>query len=150
MSCPACWYRIDIGIPLYLQLKYRYNIGSEKILSRHPKWRRCDLKVWLCSFLCFLCYNCISAALHWKVEWDFLLFGLHCWRWEDLHHWLLDIFSENKPKNGGICVANHTSPIDVIILASDGCYAMVFTQPLPSKDETRHSVHWVAVSEQNV
>lgn len=32
---------------------------------------------------------------------------------------------ENKPKNGGICVANHTSPIDVIILASDGCYAMV-------------------------
>ncbi|KAA0704361.1 Glycerol-3-phosphate acyltransferase 4 [Triplophysa tibetana] len=33
--------------------------------------------------------------------------------------------SENKPKNGGICVANHTSPIDVIILASDGCYAMV-------------------------
>ncbi|XP_051525331.1 glycerol-3-phosphate acyltransferase 4-like [Myxocyprinus asiaticus] len=33
--------------------------------------------------------------------------------------------SENKPKNGGICVANHTSPIDVIILASDGYYAMV-------------------------
>ncbi|XP_063050330.1 glycerol-3-phosphate acyltransferase 4-like [Engraulis encrasicolus] len=33
--------------------------------------------------------------------------------------------SENKPKNGGICVANHTSPIDVIILASDGCYSMV-------------------------
>uniref|UniRef100_A0A9J7YJE0 Phospholipid/glycerol acyltransferase domain-containing protein n=3 Tax=Cyprinus carpio TaxID=7962 RepID=A0A9J7YJE0_CYPCA len=33
--------------------------------------------------------------------------------------------SENKPKNGGICVANHTSPIDIIILASDGCYAMV-------------------------
>ncbi|TRY85419.1 hypothetical protein DNTS_016101 [Danionella cerebrum] len=32
---------------------------------------------------------------------------------------------ENKPRNGGICVANHTSPIDVIILASDGCYAMV-------------------------
>lgn len=35
------------------------------------------------------------------------------------------LFSENKPKNGGICVANHTSPIDVLILASDGCYAMV-------------------------
>ncbi|XP_058050633.1 glycerol-3-phosphate acyltransferase 4 [Ahaetulla prasina] len=31
---------------------------------------------------------------------------------------------ENKPRNGGICVANHTSPIDVIILASDGYYAM--------------------------
>ncbi|XP_008291966.1 glycerol-3-phosphate acyltransferase 4-like [Stegastes partitus] len=33
--------------------------------------------------------------------------------------------SENKPKNGGICVANHTTPIDVIILANDGCYALV-------------------------
>uniref|UniRef100_A0A8C3F5Y4 Glycerol-3-phosphate acyltransferase 4 n=1 Tax=Chrysemys picta bellii TaxID=8478 RepID=A0A8C3F5Y4_CHRPI len=32
---------------------------------------------------------------------------------------------ENRPQNGGICVANHTSPIDVIILASDGYYAMV-------------------------
>ncbi|XP_069473782.1 glycerol-3-phosphate acyltransferase 4 isoform X2 [Ambystoma mexicanum] len=33
--------------------------------------------------------------------------------------------SENRPTNGGICVANHTSPIDVIVLASDGYYAMV-------------------------
>uniref|UniRef100_A0A5S6N683 Lissencephaly-1 homolog n=1 Tax=Xenopus tropicalis TaxID=8364 RepID=A0A5S6N683_XENTR len=33
--------------------------------------------------------------------------------------------SENRPRKGGICVANHTSPIDVIILASDGYYAMV-------------------------
>ena len=40
---------------------------------------------------------------------------------------LSGFLSENKPKNGGICVANHTSPIDVIILASDGCYAMVTT-----------------------
>ncbi|KAG9337923.1 hypothetical protein JZ751_027416 [Albula glossodonta] len=32
---------------------------------------------------------------------------------------------ENRPKNGGICVANHTSPIDIVILANDGCYAMV-------------------------
>ncbi|XP_035672177.1 glycerol-3-phosphate acyltransferase 3-like isoform X1 [Branchiostoma floridae] len=31
---------------------------------------------------------------------------------------------ENRAK-GGICVANHTSPIDVIILACDACYAMV-------------------------
>nr|XP_054099868.1 glycerol-3-phosphate acyltransferase 4 isoform X1 [Callithrix jacchus] len=31
---------------------------------------------------------------------------------------------ENRPRNGGICVANHTSPIDVIILASDGYYTM--------------------------
>ncbi|XP_036973767.1 glycerol-3-phosphate acyltransferase 4-like isoform X2 [Acanthopagrus latus] len=32
---------------------------------------------------------------------------------------------ENKPKNGGICVANHTTPIDVIILANDGCYSLI-------------------------
>uniref|UniRef100_A0A8C4VQF5 Glycerol-3-phosphate acyltransferase 3 n=1 Tax=Gopherus evgoodei TaxID=1825980 RepID=A0A8C4VQF5_9SAUR len=32
---------------------------------------------------------------------------------------------ENRPQKGGICVANHTSPIDVLILTNDGCYAMV-------------------------
>lgn len=31
---------------------------------------------------------------------------------------------ENKPKNG-ICVANHTSPIDVLILMCDNCYSLV-------------------------
>uniref|UniRef100_A0AAY4AQM2 Phospholipid/glycerol acyltransferase domain-containing protein n=1 Tax=Denticeps clupeoides TaxID=299321 RepID=A0AAY4AQM2_9TELE len=34
-------------------------------------------------------------------------------------------YHDRYPKNGGICVANHTSPIDVLILASDGCYSMV-------------------------
>uniref|UniRef100_A0A8C2QZU0 Phospholipid/glycerol acyltransferase domain-containing protein n=1 Tax=Capra hircus TaxID=9925 RepID=A0A8C2QZU0_CAPHI len=28
-------------------------------------------------------------------------------------------------RKGGICVANHTSPIDVLILTTDGCYTMV-------------------------
>ncbi|KAG8199540.1 hypothetical protein JTE90_009381 [Oedothorax gibbosus] len=32
---------------------------------------------------------------------------------------------ENKAVNSGICVANHTSPIDVVILASDNSYALV-------------------------
>ncbi|KAF3848408.1 hypothetical protein F7725_014905 [Dissostichus mawsoni] len=32
---------------------------------------------------------------------------------------------ENRPQKGGICVANHTTPIDIVILANDGCYAMV-------------------------
>ena len=31
---------------------------------------------------------------------------------------------ENRPKQG-ICVANHTSPIDVLILACDNSYALV-------------------------
>jgi glycerol-3-phosphate O-acyltransferase 3/4 len=32
---------------------------------------------------------------------------------------------ERKAHGGGICVANHTSPIDIVILATDNCYAMV-------------------------
>lgn len=32
--------------------------------------------------------------------------------------------SENKPKRG-ICVANHTSPIDVVVLACDNAYALI-------------------------
>ncbi|XP_054721188.1 glycerol-3-phosphate acyltransferase 3-like [Uloborus diversus] len=32
---------------------------------------------------------------------------------------------ENRATGGGICVANHTSPIDVVILACDNCYALV-------------------------
>uniref|UniRef100_A0A0K0EV59 PlsC domain-containing protein n=1 Tax=Strongyloides venezuelensis TaxID=75913 RepID=A0A0K0EV59_STRVS len=30
-----------------------------------------------------------------------------------------------RTKNGGICVANHTSPIDVLILGTDNCYALI-------------------------
>ncbi|XP_017463365.1 PREDICTED: glycerol-3-phosphate acyltransferase 4-like, partial [Rhagoletis zephyria] len=32
---------------------------------------------------------------------------------------------ENKARGGGICVANHTSPIDVVILHCDNSYALV-------------------------
>lgn len=37
-----------------------------------------------------------------------------------------------RPQKGGICVANHTSPIDVLILTTDGCYAMVRAAPCSS------------------
>uniref|UniRef100_A0A7E4VPV4 PlsC domain-containing protein n=1 Tax=Panagrellus redivivus TaxID=6233 RepID=A0A7E4VPV4_PANRE len=33
--------------------------------------------------------------------------------------------TENMAKGGGICVANHTSPIDVMILSCDNVYAMI-------------------------
>uniref|UniRef100_A0A914V0F7 Phospholipid/glycerol acyltransferase domain-containing protein n=1 Tax=Plectus sambesii TaxID=2011161 RepID=A0A914V0F7_9BILA len=33
--------------------------------------------------------------------------------------------SENMAQNGGICVANHTSPIDVMILSTDNVYALI-------------------------
>ncbi|XP_071947587.1 glycerol-3-phosphate acyltransferase 4-like [Antedon mediterranea] len=32
---------------------------------------------------------------------------------------------DNRAVGGGICVANHTSPIDVLVLASDNCYAFI-------------------------
>ena len=35
---------------------------------------------------------------------------------------------ENRAKKGGICVANHTSPIDVMILSCDNCYALIGQQ----------------------
>lgn len=31
---------------------------------------------------------------------------------------------ENRPENG-ICVANHTSPIDALVLMCDNCYSLV-------------------------
>ncbi|PAV62549.1 hypothetical protein WR25_00167 [Diploscapter pachys] len=35
---------------------------------------------------------------------------------------------ENRAKKGGICVANHTSPIDIMILSCDNCYALIGQQ----------------------
>ena len=32
---------------------------------------------------------------------------------------------ENRASSGGICVANHTSPIDVMILSTDNVYALI-------------------------
>ncbi|CAF0732979.1 unnamed protein product [Brachionus calyciflorus] len=53
-----------------------------------------------------------------------------------LHRILSRVFSaiitfhnrEHKAKCGSICVANHTSPIDVIILSTDNCYSMIGQQ----------------------
>lgn len=30
-----------------------------------------------------------------------------------------------RPKNGGVCVANHTSPVDVLVLSTDNSYSLV-------------------------
>ncbi|KAM9393783.1 glycerol-3-phosphate acyltransferase 3-like isoform 1-T2 [Pholidichthys leucotaenia] len=66
-----------------------------------PNWR---IKFWLSEWVHVMCYRIcargLSATIHYHNR-------------------------ENKPKKGGICVANHTSPIDIVILCNDGCYAMV-------------------------
>lgn len=37
----------------------------------------------------------------------------------------LDLYCRENMVKNGICVANHTSPLDVIILSCDNCYALV-------------------------
>uniref|UniRef100_A0A8C2XFG1 1-acylglycerol-3-phosphate O-acyltransferase 9, like n=1 Tax=Cyclopterus lumpus TaxID=8103 RepID=A0A8C2XFG1_CYCLU len=46
------------------------------------------------------------------------------WLSEWVHVMCYRIWSP-APLRSGICVANHTSPIDIVILCNDGCYAMV-------------------------
>ncbi|KAJ3604910.1 hypothetical protein NHX12_026961 [Muraenolepis orangiensis] len=64
-----------------------------------------------------------SSAKHWLSE----LVHLMCYRIcaRGLSATIHYHNKENRPKKGGICVANHTTPIDIVILANDGCYAMV-------------------------
>lgn len=62
------------------------------------------VKGWLSELVHLMCYRICARALSATIHY---------------HN------KPNKPKKGGICVANHTSPIDVVILANDGCYAMV-------------------------
>uniref|UniRef100_A0A4W5RR84 Phospholipid/glycerol acyltransferase domain-containing protein n=1 Tax=Hucho hucho TaxID=62062 RepID=A0A4W5RR84_9TELE len=66
-----------------------------------PNWR---LKYWLSDWVHVMCYRICAR-------------GLSC----TIHYYN----KENRPRKGGICVANHTSPIDIVILCNDGCYAMV-------------------------
>uniref|UniRef100_A0A674ARS4 1-acylglycerol-3-phosphate O-acyltransferase 9, like n=1 Tax=Salmo trutta TaxID=8032 RepID=A0A674ARS4_SALTR len=64
----------------------------------------CRLKSWLSDWVHVMCYRICAR-------------GLSC----TIHYYN----KENRPRKGGICVANHTSPIDIVILCNDGCYAMV-------------------------
>uniref|UniRef100_A0A8C7T0C8 1-acylglycerol-3-phosphate O-acyltransferase 9, like n=1 Tax=Oncorhynchus mykiss TaxID=8022 RepID=A0A8C7T0C8_ONCMY len=66
-----------------------------------PNWR---LKSWLSEWVHVMCYRICARGLSCTIHY---------------HN------KENRPRKGGICVANHTSPIDIVILCNDGCYAMV-------------------------
>ncbi|XP_033846188.1 glycerol-3-phosphate acyltransferase 3 [Periophthalmus magnuspinnatus] len=63
-----------------------------------------SLRGWLSELVHLTCYRICARALSATIHY---------------HN------KENKPQRGGICVANHTTPIDIVILANDGCYAMV-------------------------
>ncbi|XP_059905680.1 glycerol-3-phosphate acyltransferase 3 [Gadus macrocephalus] len=64
-----------------------------------------------------------TSAKHWLSEVAHLMFYRICAR--GLSATIRYHNKENRPKKGGICVANHTTPIDIVILANDRCYAMV-------------------------
>lgn len=44
--------------------------------------------------------------------------------------------AENRPVNG-ICVANHTSPIDALVLMCDNCYSLVSLYGFSTTDDDR-------------
>ncbi|XP_021931753.1 glycerol-3-phosphate acyltransferase 4 isoform X2 [Zootermopsis nevadensis] len=60
-------------------------------------------KRWLNYHVSIMCFGVLSSALSAVITY---------------HN------PENRPKCG-ICVANHTSPIDVLVLACDNCYALI-------------------------
>ncbi|CAG0882600.1 unnamed protein product [Darwinula stevensoni] len=62
-----------------------------------------ELKRWMNAKVSLICFHILCQALSGVIT---------------FHN------PENKPK-GGICVANHTSPIDVLLLACDNVYALV-------------------------
>lgn len=98
-----------------------------------------SLKNWLSEVVHLTCYRICARGLSATIHYHNKSVTLHrvqlFFTLSDFTHEELLITSccmvlphfhrENKPQKGGICVANHTSPIDVVILANDGCYAMV-------------------------
>ncbi|XP_054723756.1 glycerol-3-phosphate acyltransferase 3-like [Uloborus diversus] len=78
---------------------------------------------WL--LLCTSIVGCLPEGrfkrwLYWHVSIScFRVFACACSAIVTYHN------KENRAVNGGICVANHTSPIDVVILANDNSYALV-------------------------
>ncbi|XP_010183496.1 PREDICTED: glycerol-3-phosphate acyltransferase 3-like [Mesitornis unicolor] len=76
-------------------------VSATTVVGQFPNGR---VKCWLSNQVQMMCaalgVRCLSGLVHFHNR-------------------------ENRPRKGGICVANHTSPLDVLILASDGCYSLV-------------------------
>ncbi|ESN92447.1 hypothetical protein HELRODRAFT_186124 [Helobdella robusta] len=83
----------------------------------------------LISLTCFF----VGTALIGRIQDEKSRRKYYCWLSLAIFRMMSRSFSsvityhnrENRAKGGGICVANHTSPIDIIILGCDNCYAMV-------------------------
>ncbi|XP_029455252.1 glycerol-3-phosphate acyltransferase 3 [Rhinatrema bivittatum] len=96
--------RYGILLPLRITLAtigISWLVVGATLVGQLPESR---MKSWLSELVHLVCCRILARALSSAIQYH---------------------DKENKPRKGGICVANHTSPIDVIILANDGCYAMV-------------------------
>ncbi|MBN3290213.1 GPAT3 acyltransferase, partial [Polypterus senegalus] len=94
--CILCPLRITLAA-----IGLSWLVIGTTIVGQLPSSRVKNLLSELVHLMCYrICARGLSATIHYHNK-------------------------ENRPKKGGICVANHTSPIDVVILANDGCYAMV-------------------------
>uniref|UniRef100_A0A8C1ISN3 Glycerol-3-phosphate acyltransferase 3 n=1 Tax=Cyprinus carpio TaxID=7962 RepID=A0A8C1ISN3_CYPCA len=103
-----CYISLRLTIIWGLGVFIRYCILLPLSLKKHfLTGRVCvsfSVKNWLSDLVHITCYRICARGLSATIRY---------------HN------KENRPKKGGICVANHTSPIDIVILANDGCYAMV-------------------------
>lgn len=98
------YFRFFVLFPvrvLILALGMSFLIISMALVGRIPEGR---IKRWLYHLMAVTSFRIISRSMSTIVT---------------THN------QENKPKGGGICVANHTSPIDMILLSCDNAYALV-------------------------
>lgn len=78
--------------------------------------------IWLT--ICMALVGCLNEPLRSRVFWHvslmcFKILACGITAVLEFHN------QEYRAKKGDICVANHTSPIDVVVLACDNCYALV-------------------------
>uniref|UniRef100_A0A8D0A9W1 1-acylglycerol-3-phosphate O-acyltransferase 9, like n=1 Tax=Sander lucioperca TaxID=283035 RepID=A0A8D0A9W1_SANLU len=126
-----CFYFTRRGIESILEDEVTQRFTSEELVSwnlltrSHKDFQYISLKITLVYGLGIFVRYCILAPLRITlacIGLTWLVIGTSA---DSLPPSTITTGKENKPKKGGICVANHTSPIDVVILCNDGCYAMV-------------------------
>eukprot|EP00064_Thunnus_orientalis_P012685 superscaffoldBa00001975_g12720 len=127
-----CFYFTRRGIESIVEDEVTQRFSSEELASwnlltrTNNDFQYISLRLTLLYGLGIIVRYCILAPLRmkfWLSEWVHVMCYRICAR--GLSATIHYHNRENKPEKGGICVANHTSPIDIVILCNDGCYAMV-------------------------
>ncbi|KAG7239244.1 hypothetical protein INR49_029534 [Caranx melampygus] len=127
-----CFYFSRKGIESIVEDEVTQRFSSEELVSwnlltrTNNDFQYISLRLTLVYGLGIIVRYCILAPLRiksWLSEWVHVMCYRICAR--GLSATICYHNRENNPQKGGICVANHTSPIDIVILCNDGCYAMV-------------------------